>query len=262
MTDDWSTGLADQKGDIAAIYEDGSIAGSYLEKRMRFSWQRLLHERQAAVLRDAVATYRPANVLEVAPGPARLSTELTGITRGTMVENSEEMINIARARLKQHGLADRWQLKSGDAFKLTSLVPAASFDLAYTFRFLRHFRDKERLELYALLRETLKPGGLLAFDVVNAVTLAKAEADNPRRSAGEIAIYDVSYSAESFASEMKASGFKVIALNPVVKHFDLQSRISYKLDDRIRPLSAFAVRCLELAPTSAPLEWVAVCQKA
>jgi hypothetical protein len=63
--------LADEQRSVAAIYESGAIAGSYLDKRMLFSWQRLLHQRQVAILNGALAQFAPANLLEVAPGPAR-----------------------------------------------------------------------------------------------------------------------------------------------------------------------------------------------
>lgn len=253
--------LADEQRSVAAIYESGAIAGAYLDKRMQFSWQRMLHQKQVAILNATLARLAPASLLEVAPGPARLAVELIHGARGTMVENSEEMIAIARGRLMQAGLDSRWKVLQGDAFNLGGYVQPESFDFAYTFRFLRHFRTPEREQLYANLRQSLKTGGHLVFDVVGDVVYQQVEARNPQRAAGEIAIYDVTYTAESFAEEMKRNGFEVVKLHPVLKHFTLQSLLSYKLDDVVGPLIPAALGALELLPSSAPLEWVAVCRK-
>jgi SAM-dependent methyltransferase len=253
--------LADRQRSVAAIYESGDIAGSYLDKRMQFSWQRMLHRRQVAILDRALARHAPANLLEVAPGPARLAVELQHRGRGTMVENSEEMIAIARERLARTGLASQWNVQQGDAFNLAAYVTPESFDFAYTFRFLRHFRTPEREQLYANLRQTLKTGGLLVFDVVGDAVFQQVEARNPQRAAGEIAIYDVTYTAESFTGEMKRNGFDVVALHPILRHFTLQSLLSYKLDDVVGPVIPAMLSLIELIPSGAPLEWVAVCRK-
>lgn len=254
--------LADEHRSVAAIYESGDIAGSYLDKRMQFSWQRMLHDRQVAILKDAFQRASPQRVLEVAPGPARLSVELPGVRRGTMVENSEEMIAIARNRLQRAGLAAAWEVICGNAFELTKHVPADSFDFAYTFRFLRHFRTPEREQLYDMLRQSLRPQGLLVFDVVGETVLKEVEAKNPTRSASEIAIYDVAYTPDSFRQEMRKNGFEVVRMDPILRHFGLQSLLSYKLDDVVGPVIPPLMRLLELVPSGAPLEWVAVCRKA
>ena len=150
----------------------------------------------------------------------------------------------------------------GNAFELTKHVPADSFDFAYTFRFLRHFRTPEREQLYDMLRQSLKPQGLLVFDVVGETVLKQVEAKNPTRSASEIAIYDVAYTADSFRQEMRKNGFEVVRMDPILRHFGLQSLLSYKLDDVVGPVIPPLMRLLELVPSGAPLEWVAVCRKA
>ena len=261
MHDDLNQNLADQPRSVAAVYEDGAIAGSYLKKRMQFSWQRLLHRQQVAALNASFAVYRPASVLELAPGPARLSVELHGFARGVMVENSEEMIAIALSRLKQAGVAQYWNVLRGNAFELDKSVPTGAFEFAYTFRFIRHFREPERRQLYAQLRACLAPRGLLMFDVVNAVVRDRIEARRGTRAAGEIAIHDACYSAVSFTREMRANGFEVLSLEPVLRHFGLQSLISYKLDDVAPRLVTPVIGLLEKVPSIAPLEWVAVCRK-
>lgn len=261
MTMQKTKAFADEKDSVAAVYEDGSIAKSYLDKRMRFSWQRLLHDRQVEVMNDLLAEYRPGRVLEVAPGPARLATELKGVRRGTMLENSKEMVAIAQSRLAASGMSEIWTVLTGDAFALDQAVEASAFDLAYTFRFLRHFRDAERFRLYAMLRSALAPGGLLAFDVVGAEMFERVERRNKEKPADEISIYDVCYTEDSFRKEMHEHGFDVVKVVPVVRHFDLQSLLSYKLEDVAPRMTEGLVGLLEMLPSSTPLEWVAICKK-
>jgi hypothetical protein len=253
--------IADEERSVAAIYEDEAIAGSYLEKRLQFSWQRLLHRKQVEAVNRVVAAARPASVLEVAPGPARLAAELRGVTRGVMIENSEEMIAIAHNRLRHKGLDQVWTVKSGNAFELDRALPEGGFELAFTFRFLRHFRSKERDQLYGHLRDRMAVGGLLMFDVVNAVVRERIDAKLGDVPEGEIAIYDVTYTPQTLRTEMQSHGFEVVALTPVVRHFALQSLLSYKLDDVVPRSAELAVRLLEKLPGSAPLEWVACCRK-
>jgi SAM-dependent methyltransferase len=253
--------LADEPRSVAAVYEDRAIADSYLGKRLQFAWQRLLHRRQLAILKASLRKYRPQNVLEVAPGPARLAAELDGISHGVMVENSAAMRAIARRRLQQTGRDKGWTLLQGNAFELDRIAHASAFELAYTFRLVRHFHESDRRRLYDQIRGCLAPRGLLIFDVVNAAVRQRIDARQVSPRPGEIAIYDASYDPDTFAGEMRNSGFEVLVLEPVVRHFDVQSILSHRLDDVVPLLARSAVALLELIPSSAPLEWVAICRK-
>jgi len=257
-----STGMADDKHSVAAVYEDEKVADAYLAKRMQFTWQRLLHRKQVACLNRAIAARRPSSVLELAPGPARLSTEVSGFGRGVMVENSEEMIRIARQRLKQKGLDATWSVIGGSAFELEALLPEQAFDLAYTFRFIRHFREPERAQLYRGIHDRLSNGGVLVFDVVNKKVRDALDARMTETPKGELSVYDATYTPESFRAEIGQYGFDVVGLQPVLVHFGMQSWLSYKGDDVAPAVVDALVRALELIPSGAPLEWVAVCTKA
>lgn len=254
-------GEADDKDSVAAVYEDQGVADAYLERRMAFSWQKLLHRKQVSVLDRVIAVHRPASVLELAPGPARLSTDVRGVRRGVMVENSDAMIRIARQRLRQQGLDDVWSVKAGSAFDLGRLLPDEQFDLAYTFRFIRHFRQDERSQLYRGLRDRLAPNGVLVFDVVSKSVRDRLDARTTGTPSGELSVYDATYAPESFRAEMDGHGFMVVELVPVLTHFDMQSWLSYKGDD-IAPAAVGAiVGALEHLPFGSPLEWVAVCRR-
>lgn len=261
MADNYGAKLADKEAAIAAIYEDEAVARSYLEKRLKFSWQRVLHEKQVDMLNRAIANCRPSGILELAPGPARLAVELRDIRRGVMVENSQEMIAIARDRLGRRGLDRIWTIIDGSAFELDKLLAGQSFDFAYSFRFLRHFRTMEREELYLLIRDRLTQRGMLMFDVVSSVTRDAIEGKNESRAADAIAIYDVSYTAPEFRAEMERNGFEVVSMAPVIRRFGLQSWLGHKLDDVAPRVTRRLVRWLEQIPSTAPLEWIALCRK-
>ncbi len=253
--------IADEKTSVAALYEDSSVASSYLEKRMQFSWQRLLHTRQVEIVNEVVHRHAPDSVLELAPGPARISAELDGIKNGVMIENSEEMLKIARERLRLKGKDKSWEVIGGSAFDLDELLGERQFGMAYTFRFLRHFRDVERQQLYQAISRHVKKDGLLVFDVVNKTIRDALDAGLKETPKGELAVYDVTYTIETFNEEMAKNGYAVEAMYPVMRQFGVQSWLSYKADDIVRPVVRALVNALEKVPSTEPLEWVAVCRK-
>ena len=253
--------IADEPKSVAEIYEDETVAGTYLDKRLRFSSQRVLHSAQVAAVNTVISRYQPQLVLELAPGPARLSTELCGLKRGVMIENSIEMLAIAQKRLERAGCANRWQMINGDAFQMDALVPTGAFDFAYSFRFIRHFRDSDRERLYRGLYNCLSPSGLLMIDVVNAQVRTRLDRRRPEPASNELRIYDACYSKRTFADEMTKSGFEVLSLTPVLKHFGIQSFLSYKLDDIIPGMVERILRAIERLPTWDPLEWISLCRK-
>ncbi len=245
---------------VASLYQDSAVAENYIQQRFAFSWGQLLHQKQVAEVNRIIRTYQPASILEVAPGPARLATELHGVRRGVMLEYSEEMITLAKRRLEMAGQASRWDIRHGNAFELEHLQD--QFDLLYTFRFIRHFHAADRERLYRGMRACLNPGGVLMFDVVNRVMREKLEAQNTQKSPDELDVYDVTYSQGEFGREMAAHGFAVLSLRPVIQQFFLQRWVSCTFDHRIRSLSLAMVQVCEVLPSQHPLEWIAVCRKA
>ena len=252
---------ADTPATVAQVYEDGDVAAAYLDKRLRFAWQRLLHRRQLACLQAVIDANGPVRVLEFAPGPARLSAELSGVSRGVMLENSASMARIARKRLTQKQLDSTWTVLEGDAFAADALLGDERFDLAFSFRFIRHFREADRIRLYGQLSRALKPRGLLVFDVVNSVMRRLIDGDVPPARPGELSVYDETYTPERFRSEMRSNGFETIRMVPVVRRFPFQARLSHRLDGRTPRIADALVELLEVAPSREPLEWVAVCRK-
>ncbi len=251
--------LAKHESSVRKLYQDEAVAEAYIENRFTWTWSRLLHETQVNILNRTIAEHGIRAALELAPGPARLTTHVEGIERGVMVEASPEMVQVARRRLSEKNLDSVWDLREGDAFDLASLE--RSFELIYTFRFIRHFESEERDRLYKEISRRLEPSGLLIFDVVNRTARARARAATKATAEGSLPVYDAIYTEDEFRREMDDSGFEVLSLHPVLRRFGLQSWISYKIDRRVRPLANLLVRALESIPGGKPLEWVAVARK-
>lgn len=104
---------------IRAAYRQETVAQEYIDERFVEPPGALLHTRQVRYLRDTLAEARPASVLEIAPGPARLTTELvTDLPARTVVlDASRQMFDVARQRLDGRAPAS-WAFLQGDAFKL------------------------------------------------------------------------------------------------------------------------------------------------
>jgi ubiquinone/menaquinone biosynthesis C-methylase UbiE len=244
---------------VGALYENMEVAETYIRQRFGHAWGRLLHQKQVAEINKVIGETKPENILEIAPGPARLASELKGVRCGLMLDNSASMVGLAKRRLQGAGLAHLWEVKQGNAFELKKL--GRQFRFLLTFRFIRHFRKEERARLYRAMKACLEPGGLLMFDVVNKAVRDKIDARQPRKDPSQLDVYDETYSAESFRREMDEYGFKVVRLMPVIRHFFLQSWITNRLGYRFPRLSSALVGSLEMVRSREPLEWIALCQK-
>jgi ubiquinone/menaquinone biosynthesis C-methylase UbiE len=244
---------------VADLYENSEVAETYITHRFVSAWGKLLHKKQVRAINTLIEETKPKTILEIAPGPARLATELKGVGHGLMIDNSTAMLAVAQRRLQAAGVSHFWQLQKRNAFELDTL--GKRFHFVFTFRFIRHFRQDERARLYRSIDTCLEPEGLLMFDVVNKTMRDSLDARQPQKLTGELDVYDETYSAASFHSEMKEYGFNVIHLTPVLHNFFLQSWISHRLGYRLPKASSALVRWLETMPSQEPLEWIALCQK-
>ena len=85
------------------------------------------------------AKWQGKRVLEIGCG---LGTDTLNFARAgaqvTAVELSDESAALARQRLELYGLSDRATIHVGNAEELPSILPAQSFDLAYSFGVIHH----------------------------------------------------------------------------------------------------------------------------
>jgi SAM-dependent methyltransferase len=207
---------------------------------------------------EAIQQTGARHVLEIAPGPARLTAEIAPLLTGgtlTLLDASAQMLGEARRRLVDaHCRNTRCVL--GDAFNLPFQRP---FDLVYTFRLIRHFEAADRGRLYGQAARLLRPGGVLVFDAVNEVVSA------PIRAAarpGEYEHYDALLRPDALRAELKAAGFETLSLRGVQHRYSLLSQLQVLVAPRSRGIARAAMEIVDRAGGGEPLEWIVTCRRA
>jgi hypothetical protein len=90
---------------VQGPYQRDDIVEDYIHSRYgRDLLGRALHERQARLLRKVVSRQQVRKLLEVAPGPARLTVYASATECAYCVEQSAVMLRLAKARLAEFGV--------------------------------------------------------------------------------------------------------------------------------------------------------------
>ncbi len=239
---------------IKRIYDQKSVAEPYIRTRFSRPLGAVQHRIQVATVNNAIKTYKAKSILEIACGPARLTADISGFEKGLAIDNSQEMLSIAKRRIPN---SHQWSFLRTDAFNLHI---TRKFDLIYCFRFLRHFTLHDRKRLYLNIRALLTDSGIFVFDAVHY--------DKPafikyfERKDG-ITIHDELYpTQEDLISELEGEGFEILELKEVVRHFYIEaviSRMTHLL--RLNTLGEHMISTLENLNHGRPLEWIAICRK-
>lgn len=240
---------------IRDAYRDDHVAAEYIERRFSEPLGALLHRHQAEELARVITSLRPDRVLEIAPGPARLTSAVAPLLNGggTVMDASFQMLRIARERLATNGHG-RWTFILGDAFNLPF---RSGFDLVFTFRLIRHFELADRMRLYGNVHHVLRPGGLLMFDVVNEVVSAPLRAESPE----EYKHYDALLTEASLGRELEEAGFRLLALHGVQHRYRALCTVQNLIGPRSRPLARTLMNAIDRFGGGEPLEWVATCAR-
>ena len=240
--------------DMRDAYRDARVAKQYVDERFREPLGALLHSRQAAAMRRTVLETDPRHVVEIAPGPARLTTEVAPLLRRppVIVDASAEMLEQAEARLA--AIHREAIVVNGDAFDLPF---DGQFDLAYTFRLIRHFGRADRMRLYREIHRVLRPGGVLVFDVVNAVTSAPLR---DKDASGEYRHYDALLGRDELVGELRDAGFEIVQLEGVQHRYRLMQVVQVYVAPRSRMLARAIMELLDRSGGE-PLEWIVTCRR-
>lgn len=243
-------------GAVRDAYRDDGVARGYIDQRFVEPLGALLHARQANALRRLFRERQPARVLEIAPGPARLTVEVAGLEtcRGTVMDASAQMLAEAQRRLAPIA-GGRWTFVQGDVFQLPF---EAEFDLVFAFRLLRHFDDADRGRIYAQIARVLRPGGLLVFDAVNEVVSASLRDKTP----AEYQHYDALLRPDVLHRELNAAGFEIASLEGVQRRYPLLHQLQTLVAPRSRPVARAAMELVDRFSGGEPLEWIVTCQHA
>jgi ubiquinone/menaquinone biosynthesis C-methylase UbiE len=243
--------------DLRDAYRDETVARSYIERRFREPLGALLHQRQVDVVKEAIRRIEPRQVLEIAPGPARLTAEIApALTSGslTLADASAQMLAEATRRLREAGSRSP-RCVQADAFNLPF---STEFELIYTFRLIRHFEATDRGRLYRQIARLIRPGGLLIFDAVNEVVSApiRAAADP-----GEYQHFDALLRPDMIRAELKSAGFEVLSLKGVQHRYSVLAGLQVLIAPRSRVIARTAMELIDRLAGGEPLEWIVTCRR-
>lgn len=241
-------GISDEAG-IKASYQGGAAAGEYVARRFVSELHRLLHDRQVAAVQRVIDRTGPRRILEIAPGPGRLTRDLRPSGGLICLEYNEGMIEQGRL-----ACGDRPAWVRGDGFRLPF---DQVFDLVYTFRFVRHFQQADRQRLYAQVRRVLRAGGYFVMDAVNERLSRPLREAHPE----DYPIYDELHRRDELCAEMAAAGLPVAELEAVQKWYPWQYRSQVLLGPRAGWLNRLVIRALERLPRRDGLEWIVTCRR-
>jgi ubiquinone/menaquinone biosynthesis C-methylase UbiE len=244
----------DQRADLRRYYQDRGVVGTYMRRRTGQPLNGVLHRSQVRFLNRVLARRGPRAVLEIACGPGRLTAEVQGVQLGVAVDASPAMLETAKRRL--NGSPSRWSFLRTDAFVLP--FRSEVFDAVYTLRFLRHFQVSDRQRLYEEIRRVLRPGGLLMLDALNRdVSLPY----RIQRGIEKYHIYDMLYRREEIEAELQAAGFRLTAVQSIIKHPRLQRRLNRLRRIKLDRIASVLIGSLEHIPGSNPTDWMLLCER-
>ena len=247
----------EDKKDIQSAYRDPELAAGYVTERFARPMGSVQHEQQVAWVSRVLERTRSQRVLELAPGPARLTAHMRGSFDGVAMDYSPEMLSIARGRLGGSAAGPRWRLVRGDCFHLP--FPDAAFDAVYTFRFVRHFHVEKRSAVVAEIRRVLRSGGVYLSDFEHAPPGDTGEETRDRTPAGWI--YDARLTPQEIAAEFDGLGFDALEIRPNIRHPRLQGQFDRKPGWGLGGLRRGIVRLMERIPGKEPLEWLVLGRK-
>lgn len=240
--------------DIKHFYNDPNEVESYLKKRTGEPFNSVLHKRQVAFLRRTIGRWRPVRVLDLAPGPARLSAELTLPGLGVAMDASLNMLREARRRIVARG--NKWQLMLGNGYQLP--FASESFDLVYSLRFIRRFDRSRRVLLYKEITRVLKPGGIFIMDAQNRVV---ALPHRIARGLEKYPVYDELFLRHELISELEQNGFRVNDVEGMMRRFTLQFRLNRLRHLGLSGVARLLIRALEYTHDRNPSTWMVLCTR-
>ncbi len=245
--------LKEQK-ELREYYSDTQISNKYIDCRFQSALGRVLHEKQVGVVNHVIKEFQCDRIIELACGPARITSDITGGCYRVAVDGSPSMIKEGIIRLKKQGKEGQWSLHVADIF---DMALNEQFDLVYSFRFIRHFKLEDRKRIYSKIEQHLRTGGKIVFDVVNRRV---SEPERLRDGLEKYPIYDKLYYEDDFREEMEKQNWQIVQLIPVHPHYRLIGNLQVYLAPRSYPIAYYLIRWIEHHLRAKPLEWIAVCK--
>jgi ubiquinone/menaquinone biosynthesis C-methylase UbiE len=241
-------------GGIKAFYDDPATVRGYLARRTTQPLNSVLHERQVAFLNAMIDRFAPRRMLEVAPGPGRLSAEVRSVAIPVAMDASPNMLAEARRRTREAGMP-QWSFARGDAFRLP--FASGAFDFAYSIRLVRHFDRAGRQKLYREFQRVLRPGGHLVIDAQNKLV---SEPHRLKQGLDKYPVYDELWLRDELLAELAESGFVNVRLEGLIRQFTWQWRLNRLRRFRLGTPARVLIRALEWSPDRNPSTWMVLCE--
>lgn len=230
-------------------YSDKSIAQKYMERRLGYPIGQYRQEMQVRAIGEIIEHYNVKNLLEIAPGPGRLTAEVQ-VERGLAIDSSNEMLKLARANVP----SDNWEFKLGNALQLNT---GQTFDMAMAFRFVWHLQRDQRIQLYTSINNNLSEKGLWVFDAIYHRPLYLGSMIRKKNTG----ILDCRFkNIEEVQGELDEAGFKIVHHYTYLNHTNLQHIIGRIGQKAIKP-TVRLIRAIDKLPLRFAQEGVVVCQK-
>lgn len=236
--------------EIKDFFNDKTVVNTYIKNRFREPIGLLKHNIQAEFINHAIRAHKIKEVLEIACGPARITTDIKGIGSGVASDYNKNMISAAKQRLTDK----RWKITLLDAFNIRL---KKQFDLVFSLRFIRHFNLKKREQLYKEIKKVLPKGKYLIFDVVNTPIGIKVKNFKKKK----FTMYDELQTKKEIHAELEDNGFTAIIIKPVIKHIYVQygvSQVAKALG--LTRLGYGLVKIIEKVPGE-PWEWIVLAKR-
>jgi len=136
----------------------GGIEGYFATKYAEFAKNTQKIRKEYKRLADKTASMiQEGKLLEIGPGPGYISIEIAKLLPKMEIiglDISDTMIQIAKKNVNQHGLAERIELRKGDALKMP--FEDSSFDFVISSGSLHHW--KKPTQVFNEVYRVLKPG--------------------------------------------------------------------------------------------------------
>jgi ubiquinone/menaquinone biosynthesis C-methylase UbiE len=248
----------DGRDEIKKFYASPFLVKTYEELRFHHPIWNLTHQREVSIANRFLIRNKPKKILDLALGTGRVLRALKGYSFGVGVDINKEMLRNSQASFMGRSHRNvRRNLVMADAFHLPFL--GSSFDAIIAFRFVRHFRQRDRKDLFSEVKRVLNPGGVFIFEALNA-----SMGDFAVQKAGlnQFRIYDELWSEETLHKEVEEAGFQLHTLFPIMNQFRFLWLLYQGFQKlRLSFFSPIILRFFDQFSSNHPYEWGVVCKK-
>ena len=229
-------------------YSKKQIAIQYMNRRLGYPIGKYRHIVQVNAIENVIKKYAIKKVIEIAPGPGRLTKEIK-VEKGLAIDSSPEMLELAKQCIDQ----SCWKLKLGNALDFSV---DEEYEMAMSFRFVWHLDKEKRIKLYSNIASALKGNGIWMFDALFKRPMYLGSLLKRKEKVPEYFYNNMN----ELIDELKEVGFEIIDEFSYLNHSNLQHIIN-----RVKPILGLdtaikIISKLDLIKPKFASESVIICQ--